>query len=218
MSPLSAAISGGLAIAGDSLGASSARDYSSKQAKRARAHDIYMANNRYQFAAKDLEKAGLNRVLALGSPAGSSGSPSPQAQPVAFGSKGIQAASAKSAIELQDMQKGLLAAQTRKTGAEADLAEFTKGLAADAQPYLDSMIDRIKEGIGTNARDLTPQSLGQKAQDVVVDTAKGLVQQGQKNREALIDYGVDRAKSGWKSLKSKFKSWSKKAKNWAENR
>lgn len=76
-----------------------------------------MSNTQYQRAARDLEAAGLNRVLALGSPASSPQGASFQSPD--FGDTYTKAASAKAAIEQAE-------AQTDKTRNEADLADMQK--------------------------------------------------------------------------------------------
>lgn len=78
-----------------------------------------MANTQYQRAARDLEAAGLNRVLALGSPAAAPAGASFNAPD--FGDTFTKAASAKAAIEQAD-------AQTDKLRNESDLADLQKDL------------------------------------------------------------------------------------------
>lgn len=80
---LAAMISGGATVASGAIGASTARSaarrssqeaaldrqFQAQQAEIDRAFQRNMSNTAYRRAARDLEKAGLNRILALGSPA-----------------------------------------------------------------------------------------------------------------------------------------------------
>jgi hypothetical protein len=77
--------------------ASSAVSYSRQKKLLKRQQDFYerMRATQYQTATEDLEKAGLNRILALGSPAPSA---SPSAPGVAEGTSGSRAAGASAAV------------------------------------------------------------------------------------------------------------------------
>lgn len=144
---------GGLGVAGDIAGYQSARAENSKQAKRNRAFQQYMSSTAYQRAAKDLEKAGLNRVLALGSPASTPSGAQSSVQAPKLGSTGVEAASARQAIEQSKAQEALLTEQKRKTSAEADQAEFWKRFYNEANPVLDEAIDNLKKGLGSSSTD-----------------------------------------------------------------
>lgn len=69
MSWISDVASGLGSLAGSFIGIEQAKD----QASKTRAMQKVGSNTAYQRAAKDLEKAGLNRLLALGSPASTPG-------------------------------------------------------------------------------------------------------------------------------------------------
>ena len=97
-----------------------------------------MSSTAYQRAAKDLEKAGLNRILAIGNPA-STGSASGTSMP-----------STSSAVDARQKyyQNQLIKAQTRKANAEASKEEFTKEIYDRAKPYLDNFLDWVQGVIG----------------------------------------------------------------------
>lgn len=129
----------------ETFGFNMSRSASSKEAKRNRAFQAYMANTAYQRAANDLEAAGLNRVLALGNPAASpSGAgftaPSVDISPV-------EAAAAKQAMELSRTQQSLIQQQARLTRAEAGKAEFEKYAYEAFQPELEALIDGFRNSI-----------------------------------------------------------------------
>lgn len=146
------------AIAGDVGGALIGGAFSAREASKNRAFQERMAKNQYQYAAQDLEKAGLNRILAIGSPAGTpSGSAASHAGPTP-GSTGIAAASAKQQIRVGQAQEDLLEEQAnaahadaRLKHAEADWQEWMKGKAVEGGGTLEKGLEATGTWLGTKA-------------------------------------------------------------------
>lgn len=120
----------------------------------------------YQRAADDLEKAGLNRVLALGSPARASGGATAQTFKSDSGNAAIAAASAKAAIQqmeaktqLDNEQAKLVREQTRLADANASEAEVKKMIYDKIEPQLNVFMDWALNNLGVNASDVTEAKL-----------------------------------------------------------
>lgn len=95
----------------EALGTWYQSDQAKKESKRNREFQERMSNTAYQRAAKDLEAAGLNRVLALGSPASTpSGAMASIEAPRLGGAvqTGINAATAKQSIEQSKAEEALI--------------------------------------------------------------------------------------------------------------
>lgn len=147
------------------LGAGLARSGSLTSARMAQANvreqmrfQERMRNTGYQAAARDLKAAGLNRILALGSPA-----PSPGGAAAAvpdLGSSMAAGANAATSAKMAAAQTKLISAQAAKVAAEtrtadvaADFAEETRGRAAGAIGNVDRLFDRgLYSDIGNELR------------------------------------------------------------------
>lgn len=122
-------LTGALAGAASQVGQIAAGiGFGRKAAKDARKHQIRMFRNRYQWAAQDLEAAGLNRILALTKGPGQA-SAAPQAQTPSGGDVAgagrvggllaaqlaqIKASTAKTVLEAKAIQAGLPRKQTQE--------------------------------------------------------------------------------------------------------
>ena len=130
-------LSTGLAVGGDLFGTGLAAHYNAKEASKNRGFQAWMSGTAYQRAAKDLEKAGLNRILALGNPATTPSGSAASINAPQLGRTGIAAAeakagiaSAKQAIEESKARENLakVDADARKIGMELTGAQILKTL------------------------------------------------------------------------------------------
>ena len=120
-----------------------------KLAREQMAFQERMRDTQYQAAAKDLEKAGLNRILALGSPAASPQGATATVESQSKNAKHLeflQLASAKEALEGQRQQNRILKS-------EADKAGVVKKPYEIVEPYLDKILDAV-QGSVSSAKDL----------------------------------------------------------------
>lgn len=157
-------LTGGASIAADLFGSSQQREFNAKQAQIDRDWQEKMSNTAYQRAAKDMEAAGLNRILALGNPASTpSGAQASMSLPAYSSgiSTGVSAASAKQQIaESKTRQKNIvqttknLAKTLEKIGHEVTIAEgeaavsqVRKALYRAVEPIVDLSSQKVQKFI-----------------------------------------------------------------------
>lgn len=130
----------GIELLGSALSGGGNMLFNAFEAEENRDFQSDMSNSQYQRAAKDLEKAGLNRVLALGggasTPSGAQASSSEN-----FMGNYTQAASAKAAIAQAEAQTKAIAAQ--EEAAEA-AASNTRTQEANSKALLPYQIEQLK--------------------------------------------------------------------------
>ncbi|MEM2002790.1 MAG: hypothetical protein QXT77_09115 [Candidatus Methanomethylicaceae archaeon] len=150
------------AVGGDLVGAGISGAFNAREARKNRKWQEEMSNTAYQRAASDLEKAGLNRVLALGSPAATPSGATASISAPPLGKTGVAAASAKQAISQSQAQEGLLKEQTRLTGIQADTENVKKALYVTLQPYIDDIVKAFQAGAGNAGNPLKNMVSGAK--------------------------------------------------------
>lgn len=115
---LASAIGG---FAGDLGGAVLAGSFNARSAKKQMDFQERMASTQYQRAANDLERAGLNRVLALGNPAHSPSGASASVNAPALGSAVNNARVANAQVKNYEAGIDNVKAQTMATVADGEL-------------------------------------------------------------------------------------------------
>lgn len=210
-------------IAGDIGGSLIGGAFNAHEASKNRKFQDKMSRTQYQRAAQDLEAAGLNRVLALGSPAPTPSGATASMEAPKPGSTGIAASTAKQAIAQGRAQENLIKAQeamthdqatnlnaqtakalaeTRLTTAEAEKAEITKGLYRALGPSA----EKIFELIGGGTADFLDRGTGSAAVSRVADTARSAasaVGRTVRDNATWLPRGIAaKAKQWWEKLKS----------------
>lgn len=108
-------------FAGDLGGAVAAGAFNARSAKKQMDFQERMANTQYQRAANDIERAGLNRVLALGSPAHSPSGATASVNAPALGSAVNNARVANAQVKNYEAALDNVKAQTMATLADGEL-------------------------------------------------------------------------------------------------
>lgn len=140
---------------------------SNRAARKERQNAQAWEAQRYQVAAKDMEAAGLNRILALGSPASNVG----QAD-VGFSNAGDSAVAGATAAQ------NITESQTRKTlNAANEQAAISSARAADEKAKLDAEVAR-------RTREMLPGELSRQKNE---NTLGGLEVSKQKVLKGLYD-------------------------------
>lgn len=149
-----AAITAGASLLGGKMSAGA----SAKQAKAQMEFQERMSNTAYQRAADDLEAAGLNRILALGSPASTPGGA--MGQVPNFGSAmaeganaGINLATSAQAISKQKQEVNKIIQETknlteqeRKIAAQADVMEAIAPILKQAGNNFNNLLEMMTDG------------------------------------------------------------------------
>jgi hypothetical protein len=163
------------------------REFQSAEADKNRSFQADQAATQYQRAAKDLEAAGLNRILAIGSPAAAPSGSMPSSSAASISQprisadlmKGLAAASAvqqvkqsQAQIKLTDAQANLVGEQARVTAAEASKQEVHKMMYDKFGPQLEQIVDHLIKKFGI-----------QSGQDT-----KNLVERGIEHGKDLFQY------------------------------
>lgn len=115
-----------LGVAGDLIGSGIQGHFNAKEASKNRNWQEHMSNTAYQRAADDLEAAGLNRVLALGTPSSTPSGATASIEAPKLGQTGIAAASARQHIQLQKAEEKLIGQKQN----ESESAEALNRVAA----------------------------------------------------------------------------------------
>lgn len=169
MLPAIAAIGGSvIGAAGNYASAQESARMSVKSAREQMAFQERMSNTAYQRAASDLEKAGLNRVIALGNPASTPSGAGYSMPDAKLGSAALEGASAVASVKNMQEQNKLIEAQARLTTAEASKAEVTKAIYDAALP----LVNRLSEGFKSSAYDSKTPFIGNDSKSKVLDTLK----------------------------------------------
>lgn len=204
-------------LAGSAGGALLGGAFNARQASLGRDFAYKMASQGYQIAARDLEKAGLNRILALGNPASGAAGIASMAPPD-FGASFTQGSSAQQSIEqskaqedvlkqtrenlVQETRKivnsaNLIGAQASREEAEAAKAQVEKAIYTAMAPSLTKFAKQLSEVDLQKFLEDTRRMIGEKF-DALTSSPEKL-----RDNNTFIDF-VDDVMHGFEVLKKGF--------------
>ena len=185
-------------------GAKTQGKFNAKEADKNRAFQERMSGSAYQRAADDLEAAGLNRVLALGSPAATPSGAQAAIEAPQLGSAistGIQAASAKQQIEQSKAeekfikereqterdQQHLLRHQSEQSATQSELNEATTRYT-NAKAIKEERYSPVHEAVG---------DMAQSSIDFVRNSAKDIDIKSIKDIPTKARQAIERKLKSW---------------------
>lgn len=221
--PIPAALAAALPIAGpivgDLLGGMLGARENRKTSQRQMEFQERMRDTQYQAAAKDLEAAGLNRVLALGSPAASPSGAGFSAPTVSPGSSGVAGAQAQTARQTANSTQKLQGVQAENLTANTAFAnqQTAKALAEEAKIKADTLLiplqaeeikartaasnsasvasaaaARLNKANAVKAEALNPaQKRGAKELEEALDAIPGVVQSAKEGGQSIVTTILD---------------------------
>lgn len=134
---------------GDLAGGLLTNYFAKKAASKQRKWDWAVERSKYRTAAIDLEKAGLNRILAIASPGSAPAAPTPNLARFDPVGKGVLAATAKQQIEQMKAMTAAELARTRLIN-EQTVSQAIDNTKKDVTtPIYEALTDPIKDAVST---------------------------------------------------------------------
>ena len=174
--PFAAAIGAGASLLGGAIASRGQRRTNAQQIALAREQMDFqerMSNTAYQRATRDLEAAGLNRILALGSPASSpSGAMAQLRNPAAAMGEAVQSAPASAqAVRAANAQIANLKQSTKTAAAQESNFKASADLSRDMSNKVYAEVNEILERTRTHSAQATIQG----AEAAMYEAAAGLL-------------------------------------------